>query len=212
MVLETLLTPESWPFSVALLLVLAIALIEGMGLLVGLSLSGWADHLLPDPATLENASDAWLGWLHVGKLPLLVLLVLLLTAFAVLGYATNALARSLLGFYPPALISGPLAFAGALPIVRVCGAALARMIPRDETSALPLDSLVGRVAVVINGTARHNYPAQARVRNDKGLTLYVHVEPDDPELAFGVGDSVLLIKQISGSRFQAIANPRPDLL
>jgi YqiJ-like protein len=212
MVMETFLAPESWPFSVAVLLVVAIAVIEGMGLLVGLSFSGWLDDLLPDPATLENASEAWLGWLHVGKLPLLVLLVLLLTGFAMLGYTANALAKGLLGAYPPPVVSGLVAFVGTLPIVRAGGAALARIMPRDETSALPLDSLVGRVAVVINGTARHNYPAQARVRNDKGLTLYVHVEPDDPQTAFGPGDSVLLIKQISGSRFQAIANPRPDLL
>ena len=212
MVLNVLLASESWPFSAAVLVVVAIAVIEGVGLLAGVSLSGWVDDLLPDASSLDHAPDAWLGWLHVGKVPVLVLLVVLLTAFAMLGYTTNTLVKGLLGVYPPALVSGLLAFAGALPIVRVSGAALARIIPRDETSALPLESLVGRVAVVVNGTARHNYPAQARVRNEKGLTLYVHVEPDDPQCAFSAGDSVLLVKQISGSRFAAIANPRPDLL
>ena len=76
----------------------------------------------------------------------------------------------------------------------------------------PLTDLVGRVGVVINGTARVNYPAQARVRNAHGLTLYIHVEPDQEGVVLANGDSVLLVKQISGTRFLAIANPRPEVL
>lgn len=211
--MELLLATEAWPFSVAVTIVAAIALIEGAGLLVGLNFSGWIDHLIPDAGEgLESASEAWLGWLHVGKVPVLVLLVLLLTAFAMIGFSIVALSKDLLGVYPPVPLSAIGALLGALPVVRVTGAAIARITPRDETSAVLLETLVGRVATVVNGTARVNYPAQARVRNEHDLTLYVHIEPDDPDTTFGPGDSVLLVKQISGSRFQAIANPRPDLL
>lgn len=211
--METILAPEAWPFSVAVVLLLAIAVIEGMGLLFGLSVSGWIDHLPWDGAHgLGSVSETWLGWLHVGKVPMLVLLVLLLTSFAVIGYTCVALVNGMFGFYPPVLMSTVLAFVGALPIVRISATAIARIVPRDETSAVPLESLVGHIAVIVNGTARANYPAQARVRNAYGQTLYVHVEPDAPNLVFGTGESVLLVKQISGSRFLAIANPRPDLL
>lgn len=206
------LAPESWPFSVAALVLLAIAVIEGMGLLTGLSLSAWLDHLLPEAGGLHGVSEAWLGWLHVGKVPLLILLALFLTAFSVIGFTANTLVKSLLGFYPPALLAAPLAFLGTLPVVRLSGAAIARLVPGDETSAVTLDSLVGHVASVINGTARVGFPAEARVKNEHGLTLYVHVEPDNNASTFSAGDSVLLVRQISGSRFQAIANPRPDLL
>jgi hypothetical protein len=207
------LAPEAWPFTVAVMLLVAIAAVEGLALLVGLSFSGWLDHLLPDASHgLEGVSDSWLGWLHVGKVPLLVLLVVLLTAFALIGYTVNALVHGALGLYPPALISTAVAFLGALPVVRMSGAAIARIIPRDETSAVLLETLVGRVAVIVNGTARANYPAEARVKNEHGQTLYVRVEPDGQEMQFGAGESVLLVKQISGSRFLAIANPRPDLL
>jgi hypothetical protein len=161
---------------------------------------------------LENVSDSWLGWLHVGKVPLLVLAVVMLTAFAMIGYTINGLAHATLGFYPPTALSAVVAFFGALPVVRVMGAAIARVIPRDETSAVLLESLVGRVAHVINGTARAGYPAEARVKNEHGQTHYVRVEPDGADLRFGPGESVLLVKQISGSRFLAIANPRPDIL
>lgn len=205
------LAPESWLFTLAVVLLVFIAVIEGLGLLVGVSVSGWLDHLLPD-AGLESVSDSWLGWLHLGKVPVLVLLVVLLTAFALIGYTINGLTHNLFGIYPPTMLSAPVALFGALPVVRISGAAIARLIPRDETSAVTLDSLVGRVAVVVNGTARANYPAEARVKNEHGQTLYVRVEPDVEDKQFGAGESVLLVRQISGSRFQAIANPRPDIL
>lgn len=207
--MELLLAPESWPFTVALMLLVAIAVVEGLALLLGASLSGWLDHFAPTP---EDVVDSWLGWLHLGKVPLLVVLVILLTAFALFGYTLNVLAHALLGGYLPAPFSGTLAFLGALPVVRAASGFIARLVPRDETSAVTLDSLVGRVAVVTGGTAHANYPAEARVRNEYGQTLYVRVEPDAADQEFGPGTSVLLVKQISGSRFLAIANPRPDIL
>jgi len=207
--MEPFLAPESWPFTVALMLLVAIAAIEGIALLIGVSFWGWLDHFAPG---IEAGPDSWLGWLHLGKVPMLVLLVVLLTAFALIGYTVNGLSHNVVGFYPPTALSSIVAFLGALPVVRVAGAAIARIIPRDETFAVPLDSLVGRVAMVVNGTARFNYPAEARVTNEHGRTLYVHVEPDSEGTQFAAGDSVLLVKQISGSRFFAISNPRPDIL
>ena len=208
-------SPQSWPFLLALLFLLAIAITEGLALLIGFSLSGWLDHAFPDlthEVNLEASSESWLGWLHIGKVPLLVVVTVFLTAFAVLGFCINGLAYALFGIYPSAFISVPLAFLGSLPIVRLCSAGLARLILRDETSAEPLDKLVGRTAIIINGTAKLNYPAQARVKNEHGQTLYVHVEPDDESIQLEEGESVLLVKQLSGARFQAIANPRPDFL
>ena len=212
--MELILAPESWPFSVAVMLLVAITVIEGMGLLFGLSVSGWFDNLLPETLGdgMGGVADSWLGWLHLGKVPVLVLLVLLLMAFSIIGYTVNAVTHALLGFYPPALLSGIVALLGALPVVRIFGGFLARVIPRDETSAVLLEILVGRIAVIINGTARSNYPAEAKVKNEQGQTFYVRVEPDAPDVQFGAGEAVLLVRQISGSRFMAIANPRPDLL
>lgn len=208
MLTDLLLAPEAWPFAGALLLLLALTLIEGASQLAGFSASGWLDSWCLG----EAGPDAWLGWLHLGKAPLLVLLIIFLTAFSVAGYGGLLLSKALFGIYPPAWLMGGLAVLAALPVVRLGGAAIARLIPRDETSAVPLDSLVGRVAVVVNGTARVNYPAQARVRNEVGQQFYVHVEPDDPAAILVTGDAVLLVRQLSGARFQAIANPRPDLL
>ena len=38
------------------------------------------------------------------------------------------------------------------------------------------------------------------------------VEPDMAEATFAQNDAVLLVKRLSATRFQAIRNPRPDLL
>ena len=69
------LAPQSWPFLLALMLLIALAVIEGLALLLGFSLSGWLDDLIPDPSAGGGGEffDSWLGWLHVGKVPVLIL-------------------------------------------------------------------------------------------------------------------------------------------
>jgi hypothetical protein len=205
------LAPETWPFAAATLLLLLITAVEGLALLFGAHLSSWVDHLLPDATHVDGAFDRALGWLQFGRVPLLVLLVIFLAAFALTGFALNMVVHWLLGIWLPSIVAVPVAFITALPIVRILGAGLARVIPKDETYAVTLDTLVGRVATIVNGTARAGYPAQAKVANQHGQMLYVMVEPDAGG-TFESGVSVLLVRQISGTRFAAIANPRPDLL
>lgn len=209
-----LLAPESWPFLVAAILILVIAAVEGFALLVGVSASHWLDGLMPDHAVggVHGAFDSWLGWLHLGKVPALVLVVLLLGSFAVIGLALNLLSQAIAGFYVPPLLSIPVAFVASLPVVRFCGGALARILPKDESSAVSLDTLVGRVATLVSGTARQGNAAQAKVITEHGQTLYVMVEPDSADATFVTNDSVLLVRRLSATRFQAIRNPRPDLL
>lgn len=208
--MELLLAADSLPFLVAILVVLMIGVVEGFAVLSGISFSGFLEAHVPDG--IDGAADFWLGWLHVGKVPLLVLLVVLLIAFGLIGLILNAIVYSVLGHYPYHALSVTIALLGALPVVRISGAAIARIIPKDETSAVLLETLVGHVAVVVNGTARPNYPAEARVKSGQDQTFYVRVEPEAGGAVLNTGESVLLIKQISGSRFLAIVNPRPDIL
>ncbi len=208
--MELFIAPESWPFTFAVILVVLIGLVETLTLLVGASLSGAIDHIAL--IHYDGLPDSWLGWLHFGKVPMLVLLILMLTAFALAGFAFNLVFHGFLGVFPNPILSSGVAFIVALPMVRISGKLIARLIPKDETSAVLLETLVGHVALVINGTARMHYPAQARVKSEQGQTFYIHIEPEGDNVEFVTGDSVLLVKQISGSRFLAIANPRPDLL
>jgi hypothetical protein len=212
---SVLFAPETWPFAVATLLMLLIAAVEGLALLVGLSAFHSLEHWLPVPAphgAAHTVLDKGLGWLHVGRVPVLALLILFLAAFAMIGFAANMVMHRLFGVWLPAWIATPLAFVAALPIVRLLGTGMARLVPADESFAVSLDSLVGRVATVLGGTARHGYPAEAKVLSQFGQTLYVMVEPDLPDVIFEPGASVLLVRQLTGNRFAGIPNPRPDLL
>jgi hypothetical protein len=208
------LAPESAPYLIATLVLLSIAALEGVALLVGMSASHWLDSLLPHHGDdLDGVSaDSWLGWLHVGRVPLLVLVVVFLSAFAVIGFAANIVVHSLFGVFIPALLGAPAAFIAALPVVRATGRVLSRVLPRDQSSAVSLDSLVGRIAVVMGGTAKMGYPAQAKVTTEFGQAIYVLVEPDHAETTFGASEQVLLVKRTSGKKFQGIRNPKPDLL
>jgi hypothetical protein len=204
---------QTWPFTLATILLLLVTLIEGAALMVGSNASGLIESLLPDPwDSVHGPFDQWLGWLHIGRVPVLVLIVIFLAAFAVTGFAINMVSMRLFGFFVMPLLAVPLAFVAALPAVRILGAGIGKVIPKDETFAVTLDSLVGRVATISGGTARKAYPAQAKVVDQHGHTLYVMVEPEPDIPDLEPGSSVLLVRQLNGSRFTGIPNPRPDLL
>lgn len=208
-----LFAAETWPFTAATFLMLLIAIVEGVAMVAGATLSGLLQHHLPDPwDNLHGPFDKLLGWLHVGRVPFLVLLVLFLAGFALTGFALNMVAHRFFGTWVPPIIAVPAAFFATLPIVRILGAGLARLIPQDQTYAVSFDSLVGRIATIVVGTARPGYPAQARVLSEHGQTLYVMVEPDAEGMTFEGGERVLLTKQIAGNRFAAAINPWPDLI
>lgn len=208
-----LLASETWPFTAATFLMLLIAIVEGIAMVVGANLSETLQQALPDPwDDVHGPFDKVLGWLHVGRVPFLVLLVLFLAGFAVTGFALNMVAQRFFGAWVPTIIAVPAAFFATLPIVRILGAGLARLIPHDQTFAVSFDSLIGRVATIVGGTARPGYPAQAKVPNEHGQNLYVMVEPEADGMTFQSGERVLLTKRLSGSRFAAVVNPWPDLV
>ena len=80
--------PQLWPFAVALGLVVALAVIEAAGLLIGISVSHW-DHGEVAVETDGLVGNA-LGWLHFGKVPLLVILIIFLMTFAVTGIIVDS--------------------------------------------------------------------------------------------------------------------------
>jgi hypothetical protein len=200
--------PETWPFASALVVMVGLSVVEGIGLFTANSPSNLLDSIIPDAI---DGPDGPLGWLHVGKVPILVLLILFLAGFAICGYAIQAIAVAMSGSLLPAWIAIiPAAFTG-ISTVRGIGALLARIIPGDETSAVSEQTLIGRVGVVIQGTATDAMAAQAKVRDGNGGVHYVMVVPDIQSQTFEEGTTVLLVKKV-GARFRCIANPHPELL
>jgi Inner membrane protein YqiJ, OB-fold/Inner membrane protein YqiJ, N-terminal len=202
--------PEFWLFSLAVALLIGVAVAEGMSLLIGASPLHWLGGDVAD--TPDGVPGGALGWLHFGRLPLLVILVIFLTTFALSGFAIQFAARGVTGLFLPLLAAAPLAGVAAVFAVRVFGGALARIMPKDETTAVPDASLVGRVGSVVIGAARAGRPAQARVRDQHGTSHYVMVEPEGPDQVLEAGASILLVRHLNGRRFHAIPNPKPELL
>jgi hypothetical protein len=209
--MNTLFTvPETVPFGVALGLMIALAVVEGVGLFTAMSPSQWLENLVPH-VDAPDGLDGALGWLHLGKVPLLVLLILFLVGFALCGYAVQLIARGMFGAYLPAWLATLPALLMGLTTVRGLGALLAYIIPRDETSAVNEEALVGRAGVVTQGTAKRGHAAEVKVRDHLGRSYYLRVEPDVEGDEFPEGTAVLVVKKI-GATYRGIHNPHPDLL
>ncbi len=204
------IVPQTFPFGVSFALIVAIALIEGVGMLVSLSPSNLIDHALPD-IHADSGADRVLGWLHLGKVPMLVLLVLFLAGYTVFGYAMQMVAHGLFGAYLPSWAAGTIAVAPGMVTVRGLGALVAHIVPRDESSAVSETSLIGRAGVISAGTARRGLAAQARVRDSFGRTHYLMIEPDVDDDIFEQGAQVLVVRKV-GAFYRCIANPHPNLL
>jgi hypothetical protein len=202
--------PQTFPFGVGFALIVGIALIEGLGMLVSMSPSHALDDLLPE-IDGDSGLDRVLGWMHLGRVPALVLLLLFLSGYTIFGYSLQLVAHGLFGTYLPALAAGMLAVPAGLATVRALGALVAHIIPRDETSAVSEQTLLGRVGVIVAGQARRGLAAQARVRDSLGRSHYMMVEPDLDDDVFEEGVQVLIVRK-SGAFYRCIANPHPSLM
>lgn len=207
-----LLSAPNAPFLVAIVMMVVIGALEGLALVVGTGLSHHLDHLFGVTIDHPDANDGFLGWLHVGRAPILVLLIIFLMAFAITGLVLQWATTGVVGHPLPAWIASVIAAGCALPVVRMLGGLISRVIPRDETTAVSEASFVGRLARVTGESASEGRPAQAKLTDEHGQAHYVLVEPDAPGITFARGETILVVSRASGTVFRAIRNPRPDLL
>jgi hypothetical protein len=211
--LDFVLASSNTPFTIAIALMLIIGVFEGAGVVLGIGLGNLLDSLVPEfnvSADVEvadvgsnNALSRLLGWLKVGKVPILMLLVILLTSFGCIGYFLNFMASSIFGLMLPVLLSLPAAFLAALPVTRMGASALEAIMPKDETSSVSLETLIGREAWITLGQSTSSVPAEARVRDQHGKTHYVMVTAEEGCGPFGPGIPLLMVRR-QGNQFIVI--------
>ena len=97
-----------------------------------------------------------------------------------------------------------IAGVAALPVTGVFARPLGRILPKDHTTAVSTESLIGRRATITDGVARTGSPARARVKDVHGQTHYVMVEPHEASSEIHAGDEVLLVRR-EGGQFYATA-------
>lgn len=208
MSLEFLTEAGFLPFSVALALLLLIALLEIVGLIIGHGLSHLADSWLPDLHLGDglhglSGFDKLLAWLYIGKVPAVALLAVFLSTFGLGGVILQEGCRAFLGHTLNPWLASGLALVPALFGVRIVGRIGGRMLVKAESSAVSADSLIGRRATIALGTARRGKPAQAKVRDEHGKMHYVMLEPSTDETAFIQGSEVTLVER-RGSTYTAV--------
>jgi membrane protein implicated in regulation of membrane protease activity len=208
--MDLLLAPEARPFAVAALILIGLVGIELIGLQVGLSLSQWVDHSVdhadhaPDHEGDSHLMGA-LDWLNAGRVPLLVLLMTALGAFAAVGFALEALARAV--WIPlPALAASVIALIAAAPVVRVVTRAVARIVPRDETYAVEAADLVGRTAEVTMGPLDEGVPGRVKLRDAHWNWHFPRARAAKGQAPMAIGSTVLLVEW-KGTAFLAIPAP-----
>lgn len=201
--IDFLLIRQNLPFTVSIGLMVLIALIEGLGSVVGFGLSDFLESLVPDMDWDMDTPDLnphsgfthLLGWLHIGRVPVMVLVILFLTGFGLTGLIVQVVSNHLTGSVLPGTLASIIAGVGTLPQVRVFGRIIARVMPRDETAAMSEAGYIGRTATIVIGKARVGSPAQAKFTDRHGTTHYLMVEPDADGEVFEQGQSVLIVSR-----------------
>ena len=211
-VLEFFSLEQNFSFSVALTLMFFIALMEGVLTLLGLGLSQLLDSLLPEldiespDINSVGSLSKLLGWLRLGKLPALIWLIIFLTLFGLFGLTLQFSLQNLTGqLLPNSIASLPVLFSSLLTL-HYLGNWLALFMPSDETDAVSEQSFIGSLATITLGTAKKDYPAEAKVTDHLGKTHYLMIEPDETtQKQFNQGDQVLIISQ-QNTTYLAVKN------
>lgn len=198
-----LLAPENLPFAVALALLGLLVVVQALGL----------GHFLGDSDLDGHDAAPDLGGglvsvLGVGRVPLLVWLSSFLACFGLLGLSLQELVAGLFGAPFPALAATAMGFAAAVPANSVLTRLLGAIWPHDETTAVPVDALLGRRGRIAVGAATRGNPARAVVHDLHGQMHNVMVEPHDDGATLSEGAEVMLVRR-EGELFFALDGQGP---
>lgn len=185
-------------YSVSLAIVFGLALLEGVALLIGASVMSILDDLIDidvDTEVSTNGLTSLLGWLCLNKLPMLVWLILILTSFSISGLVYNYTVANTLNLTVLFWFSKPIAVFGALMLTHYFGNAIAKIIPKNESSAVTTDSFAGKVATITLGKASKGNAAEAVLKDEYNQKHYVMVEPEDEMSCFNQGTAVVLMEK-----------------
>lgn len=186
--LAQFLTPAYLPFALAFVVMIGIGLIEAFGLGFG--------QLDLGPHIDGDAPGGMLDWLGLGEdIPVLIWLTSLLACFTLTGVAIQQVAGVVAGAALPWWMASAGAFAAAIPLNTLAANGLARIMPGFETSVVSVDDLIRLRGTVLEGTARRDAPARAKVVDQHGQAHIIMVEPHDKSEAIGAGEPVLVVRR-----------------
>lgn len=191
---DVLLSPTNFWFSIALIAVFFVFILELISTVFGVSLLGLGDDFAEvDGEGFLNTSLA--NWLNINKVPFLIFLVVLLTFFGLSGLLINGVTASIFGVALSAIVSVPLAFIAALLVTARTVNIISRFLPSVESSAVSSDDFIGSVAEITIGRASRGNPAEAKFTDHYSQPHFVLVEPFEDEELFAQGERVILVQK-----------------
>ena len=200
--LEHVMSPEVRPFAIAAAMILIVGSIEVVSMLVGASLSEMLGTNIDFGHPSDNGIINAISWINVGGVPLLIFLLLVLGAFSITGFLIQDIARLVAGPLPATLASVG-AVVVSVPLVRATSRAIARVIPKDESYAVGLGDLVGRVGEVVIGPLDQGPPGRVSVADIHGNRHFVWAVAAPSSSPLPQGTMVLLVDR-SDTRFVAV--------
>lgn len=160
---------------------------------------------MPDPVGLAAV-------LGLGRVPFLIWLAAVLAGFGLSGYLLQSLVSQALGAPLPLWLAVPPAAALGLGFARLYGGALARLVPKTESSVRSDAMLNRKRGVVSQGIARAGQPAEVRVQDSFGNFHFIRAQPLDQTAAIPQGTEVLVLRIRQGPergqfRILALSDP-----
>lgn len=187
--MELLFSPECAPFAIAAAILVGLTAIEMLAMVMGFSMT---EFLGKPEVHGHDGILAYLSWLNLGGVPLLILMMLTLGLFAMTGFALQAVANAFWAPLPSLIAVIPAALA-TIPMVRASSRTVARIVPHDETYAVDLDALLGRTAEVSIGPLDQGLPGRVRVKDQHGNWHVLRARAAKGEGPLAIGASVLLV-------------------
>lgn len=225
---ELITSPNTFPFSIALAVVVGLFLLEIMSAVLGGSILGvgtdapdidadfdfdlsadidaevdLVDGLSDVEASMDGTSGGIFTWIGARDVPFLIWLVSFLTMFGLFGLVLQSVLASVLGVQLPALLASVAVIMPAVAVTRVIANWVALLMPKTETTALRARHLGGYHGVITQGTASRGKPAEVKIKDRHKNIHYLRVEPLHDEDSFPKGSDVTLIRK-RGDKFYVI--------
>lgn len=205
----TVFAADILPFTLSICLVLILGGLELAGLLLGIAPGTRAIMSVtpaPDGPPLMRGLHGFLRWLSLDRIPALIAVLILLSAFGLIGIAEQGVWRRLSGDTLHPFIASVPALAGALIVTHYAGRSLSPFLRGDGRSSAVKADFVGRIATIVLGSATVGRPAEARLVDFDGTVHHVLVEPHLLDQTLPEGSEVIVVRQ-EGTILRVVIHP-----
>lgn len=201
---EFLFLPENAPFSLALSITVGLFLLQIISSLLGLSSETHHDVEHDIDGDLEADYNFSIGgalnFIHVGKIPVLIILSIILASFGLSGIIAQSTICNIFGVVANPWFIAPVSGFFSITVTHFLGNLITKIFPKTESYAIHLKDLIGYEAKITVGTATLTTPAEAKVIDKFGGAHYIRVKPIE-NIVINTGSIVTLIQQVESSIF-----------